>query len=82
MPAVYKAANVFILPSKGPGETFTGTIVEVERRDRDEGVVMLHALAIEAHVASDAKLPLGDTVTVRLVEADPATRKVRFELVA
>ena len=63
-------------------ETFTGTIVEVERRDRDEGVVMLHALAIEAHVASEARLPLGDTVTVRLVEADPATRKVRFELVA
>ena len=64
------------------GETFSGTIVEIERRDRDEGVVMLHALAIEAHVASEGKLPLGDSVTVRLVEADPTTRRVRFELVA
>ena len=43
---------------------------------------MLHALAIEAHVASSAKLPLGETVNVRLVEADPAARRVRFELVA
>ena len=79
--SVIDLAEALMLASR-VGETFSGTIVEIERQDHDEGVVMLHALAIEAHVASSAKLPLGETVNVRLVEADPAARRVRFELVA
>jgi exoribonuclease R len=79
--AVIDLAESLMLASR-VGETFGGTIVEIERQDHDEGVVMLHDLAIEAHVASGANLPLGETVVVRLVEADPATRRVRFELVA
>ena len=79
--AVIDLAESLMLASR-VGETFSGTIVEIERQDHDEGVVMLHDLAIEAHVASGAKLPLGEAVVVRLVEADPATRRVRFELVA
>jgi VacB/RNase II family 3'-5' exoribonuclease len=79
--SVIDLAEALMLASR-VGETFSGTIVEIERQDHDEGVVMLHDLAIEAHVASGAKLPLGETVTVRLVEADTATRKVRFELVS
>ena len=79
--AVIDLAESLMLASR-VGETFGGTIVEIERQDHDEGVVMLHDLAIEAHVASGAKLPLGEAVAVRLVEADPTTRRVRFELVA
>jgi exoribonuclease R len=79
--AVIDLAESLMLASR-VGETFGGTIVEIERQDHDEGVVMLHDLAIEAHVASGANLPLGETVVVRVVEADPATRRVRFELVA
>ncbi|MCJ0825000.1 RNB domain-containing ribonuclease [Luteimonas sp. 50] len=79
--AVIDLAESLVLATR-VGESFTGTIVEVERRDRDEGVVMLHALAIEAHVVAEGTLPLGETVTVRLVAADPAARRVRFELAA
>jgi hypothetical protein len=35
---------------------------------------------VEAAVTSSAPLPLGTDVQVRLAEADPATRTVRFEL--
>ena len=63
------------------GETFDGAIVEIERDDRRQGVVVLRDPAIEARVTGSANLPLGERVTVRLVEADPATRSVRFELV-
>jgi VacB/RNase II family 3'-5' exoribonuclease len=62
------------------GETFDGSIVEVQRRDPRQGVVMLRDRAIEAPVASTSSLPLGDAVRVRLVEADRARRLTRFEL--
>ena len=45
------------------------------------GVVMLRNPAIEARVGSATPLPLGQEVTVRLAEADPLRRVVRFELV-
>ena len=61
------------------GELFEGSIVEVEK-DKSRGVAMLRELAIEAPVQGDTPLPLGDGVTLRLVQADPATRAVRFEL--
>ena len=61
------------------GEEFDGSIVEVEK-DKSRGVAMLRELAIEAPVQGDSPLPLGEGVSLRLVEADPGTRVVRFEL--
>ena len=63
---------------KQVGETFTGTIVEIDKRDARNGVVMLHDLAIEAALTADVPLPLGSPVQATLVEADPATRRIRF----
>ena len=62
------------------GETFDGSIVEVQRNDPRTGVVMLRDPAIEAAVSSTSPLPLGDPVHVKLAEADPARRLTRFEL--
>ena len=62
------------------GEVFDGAIVDVQRNDPRQGVVMLRDPAIEAPVASQSPLPLGEAVRVRLVEADPARRLTRFEL--
>ncbi len=66
------------------GETFTGAIVEINggHGNGHEGVVMLRDPAIEARVKATAPLPLGRDVAVRLVEADPVRRLVRFELLA
>ena len=50
------------------------------RRTRKRGDVVVQQPAIEAHVTSAVDLPLGTDVEVRLVEADIATRTVRFEL--
>ena len=61
------------------GGAFEGSIVEVEK-DPTQGVAMLRDLAIEAPVRGAAALPLGEAVALRLAEADPETRKVRFEL--
>jgi len=63
------------------GETFDGAIVERQRNDSRQGVVMLRDPAIEAPVSDKAPLPLGETVKVRLVEADPSKRLTRFALV-
>jgi len=63
------------------GETFAGAIVELGR-DPKQGVAMLREPAIEAPVTGDVPLPLGEDVKLKLVEADPAKRSVRFELVA
>ena len=64
------------------GESFTGVVIEVSDHHPSEGLVMLHNPAVEARVASPGggHLPLGEEVSVRLVEADTATRVVRFEL--
>jgi exoribonuclease R len=62
------------------GEQFQGAIVDVQRDDPRLGVVVIRDPAIEAPVTAHAPLPLGDPVTVRLVEADVVTRKTRFEL--
>lgn len=63
------------------GETFAGAIVELGR-DPKQGVAMLRDPAIEAPVTADVPLPLGEDVKLKLIEADPAKRSVRFELVA
>jgi exoribonuclease R len=59
------------------GETFDGAIVELER-DPKQGVAMLRDPAIEAPVTSEVPLPLGADVKLKLIEADLATRSVRF----
>jgi hypothetical protein len=41
---------------------------------------MVQRPAVEAGVTAADALPLGADVSLRLAEADPATRTVRFEL--
>jgi len=59
------------------GQTFTGTVVEIDK-DGTDGVVVIEDLAVEARVSG--KVELGAEMTVRLVTADPATGKVSFEV--
>ena len=61
------------------GETFTGTVVEVEPENH-RGTVVIKDPAVEARVTGDG-LPLGHEVQVRLTSADPETGKVTFEAV-
>jgi exoribonuclease R len=62
------------------GETFPGVVVQVHPHDARRGYVVIKDPAIEATVTSSHDLPLGTDVEVTLVEADVATRSVRFEL--
>jgi exoribonuclease R len=77
--AVIDLAETLVL-APHVGETFEGTIVEVDGENRHRGTAMLHALAIEAPASADHDLPLGDTVRLRLAAADPAHRRVSFSL--
>ena len=63
------------------GEIFDGAIVELTANDPEQGVVMVRDPAIEAQINGAAALPLGASVKARLIDADPATRSTRFELV-
>ena len=60
------------------GETFTGSVVEVDP-ERHRGSVVIRDPAVEARITGDG-LPLGREIQVRLTEADPATGKVAFEV--
>jgi exoribonuclease R len=62
------------------GETFRGVVVQADEDDPRRGAVVLQEPAVEAPVTSAERLPVGSDVEVRLVEADPHTRTVRFEL--
>jgi exoribonuclease R len=64
------------------GEMFDGMVVDVSDRDPRHGEVVIAEPAIEAPVTagSEGPLPLGAEVAVRLVEADPTERRVRFAL--
>ncbi len=53
------------------GETFAAVVVEVDEKDAAKGDVTIQDPAIEARVTGSADLPLGDEVSVVLVEADP-----------
>ncbi len=65
------------------GEQFEAAVVELDGRDPASGTVMLHDPATEAPVRSaDGQLPLGERIRVELVQADPTTRRVMFQLVA
>jgi exoribonuclease R len=61
------------------GELFAAMVVDVDDRDPRRGQVMLRDPAVGARVEGPAPLPLGTDVVVRLVEADPVRRAVRFE---
>lgn len=60
------------------GEVFAAGIVEVSK-DKAHGIAMLRDLAIEGPVQANAPLPLGEEMALRLVEADPWRRIIRFE---
>jgi exoribonuclease R len=62
------------------GERFEAVITEAEHDDERVGTVMIREPAIEAPVSSQSPLRVGEDVHVMLTEADPATRKVRFQL--
>ena len=62
------------------GQPFDGVVVAVDSDDERRGDVVVQQPAIEAAVTGSRELPLGTNVTVRLAQADPKTRTVRFEL--
>ena len=62
------------------GQSFAGVVVAVDEKERTRGDVVVQEPAVEAAVTSSSPLPLGTDVEVRLAQADPATRTVRFEL--
>lgn len=63
------------------GRTFAGAVASRREDDPTKGVVVLKEPAVEAPLEADGvELPLGEDVTVRLVEADPEGRRVRFVL--
>ncbi len=62
------------------GETFAAVVVEVEEKDPTKGDVTIQDPAIEARVSGSSDLPLGEEVPVTLVQADPTSRAVSFEL--
>ena len=64
--------------SKRVGQTFTGTVIEVDR-DGTDGIVILEDPAVEAKVSG--KVRLGDEITVKLVSADTTTGTVQFAAV-
>ncbi|MBS0464952.1 MAG: RNB domain-containing ribonuclease, partial [Proteobacteria bacterium] len=84
--AIIALAEAVILAPR-VGESFAGSIVEVLHGARDgggaahTGIVMLRDPPLEARVESDAPLELGADVSVRLAQADPGTRTVRFVMV-
>ena len=77
--AVIDLTEAFIMAPR-VGEAFDGTIIELGRDGPKIGVVMLHDPAIEGRIAATSELTLGANVRVKLVEADPVKRLVRFEL--
>lgn len=64
------------------GETFAGMIVDLDDKDPRHGQVVVADPAVEAPAESSSGEPLllGTDVRVRLAEADPDRRTVRFEV--
>ena len=76
--AMIDLLEVYLLADK-VGETFTGTVIEVER-GKENGTVMIEKPAVEGRVIGD-RLRLGQEVLVRLTSADFAKGAVAFEVV-
>jgi exoribonuclease R len=62
------------------GERFDGVVVAAEHDDPRHGEAVVRDPAVEAKVTGERPLPVGEDVELVLAEADPATRRVRFEL--
>ena len=62
------------------GERFDAVVVDLDEKDKRRGDITIQDPAIEATVTGADELPLGEQVSVELVEADPRTRKVGFRL--
>jgi exoribonuclease R len=63
------------------GDTFTGVVLEADQHDPTKGDLMVRDPAVEGRVSViPGPLPVGEEVGVRLTEADPTTRTIRFEL--
>jgi len=63
------------------GENFTGVVVEIDHNDARKGDLVVRDPAITAPVEGSQPLTVGEEVSVKLTDADPATRKVRFAVV-
>ena len=60
------------------GQQFVGVIIEVDDRNRRQGVVSLTAQAVQAKVRASHPLALGAQVNLQLVKADITTGEVSF----
>jgi exoribonuclease R len=62
------------------GERFDGVVLAATKDDPRQGEAMVREPAVEAKVAGEEPLPVGEDVQLVLAEADPETRRVRFSL--
>ena len=76
--AIIDLLEVYLLADK-VGQTFTGTVVEVDRT-KQHGTVMIEKPAVEGRVTGD-RLRLGQEVSVRLTSANYDVGAVAFEVV-
>lgn len=62
------------------GETIEGTVIARDAPAQHRGTLMLAEPAVAARIAGaeGTRLPLGERIHARLIEADPETRTVRF----
>lgn len=68
------------LLSQHLGATFPGVVVSISDRDPDTGSLMVPKPSVEARVTGKPPLPLGRSVSAKVVEANVETRKVSFQL--
>jgi exoribonuclease R len=62
------------------GETFPALVTSRADGDTRSGMVMIQQPAVETRIDAARELPLGERIAVKLMESDPARRRVRFEL--
>jgi exoribonuclease R len=60
------------------GEVFEGVVVDVEERRPDTGTVQVESPAVIGRIEGVGEETLGQRLRVRLTQADPAARRVRF----
>jgi exoribonuclease R len=77
--AVLDLVEATVLQSQ-VGQLFPGVVVSVDDDDPTRGHLVVQEPAVEARVTSSSSLPLGERVDALLVEADPRSRTVRFEV--
>jgi exoribonuclease R len=69
-----------VLLARRVGEEFGAVVLDVDERKPERGAVALQDPPVRARCEGEpgAPLPLGERIRVRLVEADPAKRRVLF----